>query len=268
MRIMRLVTVAALACTAGFGCDENEGATVTPASVTDMGVAATSAAVTVMVGSDPTTGIGYSPQTVNISVGQTVTWNWVGSLMHSVTSGTCSSASSCMPDGNFDSGSTLLGPGSTFSHTFTTAGTFPYYCRNHLGLMTGTVIVGMGAQGQQGQAACNAPGATGNSIGVGKYCTPTGGECSGNGQATTCAAGLAPGMTTNFCTKINCLTDADCGDGGAGCRSSTGAACTTGSVCACAPGCLLMTGGGMGGGGGGGMGGGGGGGGTGGGGGY
>jgi plastocyanin len=41
----------------------------------------------------------------------------------------------------FESGT--LGPGASFLHTFTTAGTYAYHCRIHSG-MTGTVIVAPG----------------------------------------------------------------------------------------------------------------------------
>jgi plastocyanin len=33
-----------------------------------------------------------------------------------------------------------MGVGSTWSHTFTTAGTYPYYCMIHP-MMTGTIVV-------------------------------------------------------------------------------------------------------------------------------
>jgi hypothetical protein len=49
-----------------------------------------------------------------------------------------------MPDGNFDSSPVfipLLVPMATFSHTFTEAGNYPYYCGLHPN-MVGTVIVG------------------------------------------------------------------------------------------------------------------------------
>lgn len=63
----------------------------------------------------------FSPRTVQIHVGETVTWSWSGAIGHSTTSGT-----SGHPSSIWDSGVRL---GATvFSHTFTEAGTFPYYC--------------------------------------------------------------------------------------------------------------------------------------------
>jgi hypothetical protein len=75
--------------------------------------------------------------TTTITVGSTVNWVWKTGT-HSTTSGMCSPG--CTPDGNWDSGSPNSPP-RTFSHTFPTAGTFHYYCRQHLSMMQGTVIV-------------------------------------------------------------------------------------------------------------------------------
>lgn len=70
----------------------------------------------------------YSPSTITVSVGTTVTWTNKESVTHTVTSN----------DAVFDSGD--MGNSDTFSFTFSTAGTFPYHCVYHAG-MTGTVIV-------------------------------------------------------------------------------------------------------------------------------
>jgi plastocyanin len=71
--------------------------------------------------------------TTTIKAGDTVQWHFVDSIAHSSTSGTC-----CTPSGLWDSG--VKGSGS-FSHKFTVAGTFPYYCTVHGAMMTGTVVV-------------------------------------------------------------------------------------------------------------------------------
>jgi Cys-rich repeat protein len=54
---------------------------------------------------------------------------------------------------------------------------------------------------------CVAPGAKGNSLGVGKYCQASA-DCA---EGTFCTAGVAP-KGAEFCTAF-CATDADCGDG-------------------------------------------------------
>ncbi|MGH2639033.1 MAG: cupredoxin domain-containing protein, partial [Rhabdochlamydiaceae bacterium] len=78
-----------------------------------------------------TTSIYYSPPTIVLVVGvnNTVTWVNNDSAPHTVTA-----------DNNnaFDSGN--LNAGQSWTHTFTTPGTFTYHCSYHL-WMKGTVIV-------------------------------------------------------------------------------------------------------------------------------
>lgn len=62
----------------------------------------------------------YEPAEVTVRVGQTVRWT-VASGTHTVTA----------DDGTFDSGSPALGTGDTFSHRFTQAGTYEYFCGIH-----------------------------------------------------------------------------------------------------------------------------------------
>jgi len=94
-------------------------------------------ATTVQVGDDH-----FAPQTITVPVGTTVTWEVTGTHGHTVTSDT----------GVFNSGSTPLKQGDTFSFTFNQVGTFPYYCMFHGGPggvgMSGTLVV-TAAQGQQ-----------------------------------------------------------------------------------------------------------------------
>jgi plastocyanin len=80
-------------------------------------------------------GLRFTPQNLTIQPGDTVQWVWAGNT-HSTTSGTPGH-----PDGMWDSG--VQNIGFVFSQTFTTAGTFNYYCSVH-GLccgMIGSVIV-------------------------------------------------------------------------------------------------------------------------------
>ncbi len=80
-------------------------------------------------------GFRFTPSSVTIHVGDTVQWTWAASG-HSSTSGTPSA-----PAGLWDSG--IRNQGATFSHTFTSAGSFPYFCTPHGACcgMTGTVVV-------------------------------------------------------------------------------------------------------------------------------
>jgi hypothetical protein len=74
----------------------------------------------------------------NISVGNTVTWQWVGAATHTVTE--CDDTfTTCPPAGGFDSGT--LGNGATFSHTFNAAGSFEYRCNIHTTQMRGRINV-------------------------------------------------------------------------------------------------------------------------------
>ena len=72
----------------------------------------------------------FSPASVSINVNDSVTWNWTGSFAHTSTSN---------PTNLWNSG--ILSHGATFSHTFNTAGNFPYLCQVHPTLMLGTVSV-------------------------------------------------------------------------------------------------------------------------------
>jgi len=84
----------------------------------------------------------FSPDVENAKVGDTVTWTNKDTIMHTVTSGTGPSDTTKGKD--FDSGysgpTALTTTGKTFSHKFTTAGTFPYFCQLHP-TMVGKVIV-------------------------------------------------------------------------------------------------------------------------------
>ena len=70
----------------------------------------------------------FSPGTVEVAVGTTVTWTNNDTAPHTVTA----------DDGGFDSGE--LAQGGTFSMTFDTAGTYSYFCEIHP-QMTGSVVV-------------------------------------------------------------------------------------------------------------------------------
>ena len=85
-----------------------------------------------------------------IQIGDTVTWVWEdAAMMHSVTSGTCTSGGGGYYGGGGDTcddsrlwtSTGLQAAGFRFSHTFTTEGTFKYYCARHESAMTGKVVV-------------------------------------------------------------------------------------------------------------------------------
>lgn len=79
-------------------------------------------------------GITFDPPFLEVGAGDKVTWVNGTIVSHSVTSGT-----SCTANGIFNSG---LFTNSSFSYTFPTEGSFPYFCIPHCGLgMRGQVKV-------------------------------------------------------------------------------------------------------------------------------
>ncbi|NIM18375.1 MAG: hypothetical protein GTO45_40865 [Candidatus Aminicenantes bacterium] len=75
----------------------------------------------------------FSPSTITVSAGTTVTWVHRGNVVHTATSGTRNNAG-----GVFNSGD--LTNGNTFQFTFQNPGDFDYHCIYHIG-MDGKVIV-------------------------------------------------------------------------------------------------------------------------------
>ena len=82
----------------------------------------------------------FSPQTLTVPAGTTVTWTNNDGAPHTVTS-TDGPSTSAQTTGVFDSGN--LGSGQTFSFTFDKPGTFYYVCTLHAAQasMHGTVVV-------------------------------------------------------------------------------------------------------------------------------
>jgi plastocyanin/LysM repeat protein len=80
----------------------------------------------------------FNPGTITVRVGQQVVWVNNDSVPHTTTSGSCPGGT-CTPAPGWDSGT--LNPGQSFAFTFTTAGTFTYFCRIHGAAMQGTVVV-------------------------------------------------------------------------------------------------------------------------------
>ncbi|WP_150049185.1 PQQ-dependent sugar dehydrogenase [Methylomonas rhizoryzae] len=87
----------------------------------------------------------FQSATLHVKIGDSVQWVWQDTANpHTTTSGSCTGAScSANPDDNWDSG---LSSNSGFTFTkptaFTTAGTYPYYCKVHASIgMTGSIIV-------------------------------------------------------------------------------------------------------------------------------
>lgn len=71
----------------------------------------------------------FNPTTVNIRVGETITWTNEDSAPHTIVS-----------DSGKEISSSSLSNGQTYSHTFSTAGTYDYHCSIHPS-MKATIIV-------------------------------------------------------------------------------------------------------------------------------
>ncbi len=82
----------------------------------------------------------YIPYEVTVDVGGEVTWSNVDSAAHTVTAGSAVDG----PSGVFDS--SLFMAGTTFSHKFQEAGTFPYFCMVHP-WMEGMIMVKEAGEG-------------------------------------------------------------------------------------------------------------------------
>ena len=76
----------------------------------------------------------FTPARIQVTLGTMVTWTNRDTVSHNVT------LSPVVPtaSNNWESG--MLYPGQSYSYTFTSRGTFQYFCQEHPG-MTGTVIV-------------------------------------------------------------------------------------------------------------------------------
>jgi len=111
----------------------------------------------------------FTPSSISINQGDTVTWTNNGPSAHSATA----------PDGSFDTG--ILPAGQTRSHTFNDAGTFSYICTPHPN-MHGTIVVTASQSG--GDTPDSSSGDTGGSGGT------TGSDSSG-AEATQSDGGPA-----------------------------------------------------------------------------
>jgi plastocyanin len=114
----------------------------------------------------------FSPASITVEPGTTVTWVNQGNAPHTATH----------TGGAFDSGT--LQPGQSYSYTFNRAGTYAYYCQIHP-YMTGTVVVGGGGGG----AAYFAGSATASPTATATTLATTGGPAVV--PAVTLAASLA-----------------------------------------------------------------------------
>ena len=119
------LALCALLALAAVACSDDPAAADT-ADAADL-CAGSGAAVTVTAADNYT----FTPSAVTISAGQSVCWKNTGNLVHIL-------GANGLPD--FNNVISSMPGGQTFVYTYTAAGSYSYYCRNH-STMRGTVIV-------------------------------------------------------------------------------------------------------------------------------
>lgn len=102
--------------------------TSTPSPTPTPAPAGPSSSVVIPVGAASLGNRAYTPDELNVALGTTVTWMNTDSVAHTSTSNAP----------GWSSGT--VAPGGKFSFAFQSAGTFPYHCAIHPG-MVGTVVV-------------------------------------------------------------------------------------------------------------------------------
>jgi plastocyanin len=130
MFALRVISVSALLMFAiGCGGDSSSSPaapspTPSPAPTSD----GASSTVTIPMGAEALGNRAFNPDEVNVAVGGTVTWVNADKVSHTSTSNAT----------GWNSGT--IAAGQQFATVFPTAGTFPYHCTIHPG-MVGTVVV-------------------------------------------------------------------------------------------------------------------------------
>jgi plastocyanin len=104
-------------------CSGSSGSAASPAAGSQAPAAPAGGATAVAIKD-----FAFNPATNSVPTSSKVTWTNNDTTAHTVT----------FDDGSADSGN--IAPGSTFDHTFATAGTFAYHCTIH-SQMKGTVTV-------------------------------------------------------------------------------------------------------------------------------
>ena len=124
--LITLSTIILAAC--GGGSSAPTTPTPAPAAPAPAPATSISATVSIPAGAATLGARAYVPSPVTIAPGGTVRWSNDDTIAHTTTSN----------NAVWNSGN--VGPGSHFDVTFPTAGTFPYHCAIHPG-MIGTVVV-------------------------------------------------------------------------------------------------------------------------------
>jgi plastocyanin len=116
LRASAAVLLAVLAAGCGSSSSNNNSSMTNPSP-------SNGATVTIVSGARSLTTTAYSPNPISVSVGTTIMWVNNDSTAHTATSN----------NGAFDTGA--ISAGGSFSKQFSTAGSFPYHCSFHPGMV-------------------------------------------------------------------------------------------------------------------------------------
>lgn len=133
-------------------------------------------AVARAAGGDTISDFKFTPSTITVTAGESVTWTNNGPTGHSATA----------DDGSFDTG--VLSRGASGSHTFTRAGTYTFHCTPHP-FMTGKVVVvaasGGGGSSSGSGSASGAGSSAGTTAGSGTSSSDAGGSTAGSAGSSS-----------------------------------------------------------------------------------
>jgi LPXTG-motif cell wall-anchored protein len=135
-------------------------------------------AVARAAGGDTISDFKFTPSTITVTAGETVTWTNSGPTGHSATA----------DDGSFDTG--ILSKGTSGSHTFTRAGTYTFHCTPHP-FMTGKVVVAAASSGGGGSSS----GGSGSASGSGSSASGTAGTGSSSSDTGSATTGSSSGSS-------------------------------------------------------------------------
>lgn len=132
--VFLVATLATLiACSAPSGAPTSAGPSAAPPSAAPASAAPPSAAPAADASAISIKGFEFSPASLTVKTGTTVTWTNDEDSLHTATAGTPDA-----PSGLFDSGE--IDTGVRFPFTFDEAGTYPFFCARHE-FMRGEVVV-------------------------------------------------------------------------------------------------------------------------------
>ena len=128
MSSLRLTAISAILVFATACGDGSSSPPASPSPTPSPTPGVPSSSIAIPVGAESLGNRAYMPDELSVAVGTTVTWMNTDSISHTSTSNAA----------GWNSG--IVAPGGQFAFAFQTAGTFPYHCTIHPG-MVGTVVV-------------------------------------------------------------------------------------------------------------------------------